>query len=74
MDRDLQVVVDGVLGKDLPVLGHEANALPGHSIGVNLCTGTPCTETVPRLVGAIPMMAFMVVPLPAPLRPSSASD
>ena len=35
-------------------------------------TTLPRSVTLPRRAGARPMIAFMVVDLPAPLRPSSA--
>src|SRR5262249_28538666 len=45
----------------------------GTSCGGQRARSAPSNSTVPRLLGASPMMARRVVVLPTPLRPSSAA-
>jgi hypothetical protein len=62
-----------VLGEDLAVLRHEADAGAGDAVGLAPATSSPRTSTRPERGGSRPAMALKVVLLPAPLRPIRAS-
>jgi hypothetical protein len=69
---DEQIVLDRVLGEDCRSSG--TNPMPARAIACGFlpCIGSPSTQTRPLAGGAIPAIAFSVVDLPAPLRPSRA--
>ena len=70
---DLEILGDGQIGEDAPLLRHVAETEAGDAVRRQRAMSWPskARRSAPRATS--PMMAFSVVDLPAPLRPTSAA-